>query len=389
MTIVRAAQGCPHINIFQHRSLRKMNDSRLDVLKPVFATSGLDCIALVPGANFRKIFGTSFHQNERPLVILAGSNGTQAAIVPNLEMASFAAIGFKGEVYDWRDETGYQEAFAAAARHFSGIRTLGVEGQSMRFFVSKALEASLPGATIMDAHVAISAIRILKSAAEIEAMRKAISISQEALEATLGEVRVGMSEKAIEGILLRHLFGLGSHGLAFNPIVAAGDNSAKPHAKARSNYEIKRGDMLLMDFGGAYDGYCADITRTFFVGEARQPDLDFYNCVLSANETGRGHCKPGASAHDVDDAVQNFLEASAYSKFRRHKTGHGLGLEVHEDPYIMRGNQQLLEPGMVFTVEPGLYRLGEAGVRIEDDMLITHAGATSLTTFPREPRIVG
>jgi Xaa-Pro dipeptidase len=228
-----------------------------------------------------------------------------------------------------------------------------------------------------------------KSQDDVAAIRKAISISEAALEATLADVRAGMTETEVEALLLRHLFDRGSDGLAFGPIVAAGDNSAKPHAKARPDYRIKRGDALLFDFGGAFGGYCADITRTFFVQDVSPRDRAFYDTVLRANEAGRAASMPGVTAHHVDDMVQKVLETSDFAQFRRHKTGHGLGLEVHEDPYIMRGNHRELEPGMVFTVEPGLYREGEAGVRIEDDMLVTADGAESLTSFPRELRLVG
>jgi Xaa-Pro dipeptidase len=366
-----------------------MSDTRLDVLHPVLRSTGLDAIAIVPGANFRRIFHHDFHQNERPLVVIARRGHAPIAIVPNLEMGSFAALDFKGEVYDWRDETGYNSAFEAAARHLDDVRTIGVEGQTMRVFVALALNAALPGARLVDIHSTISSIRLHKQAADVAAIRKAIQLSEAALEATLGEIRAGMTETEVEAVLLRHLFACGSDGLAFGPIVAAGDNSAKPHAKARPDYRIKRGDSLLFDFGGAYGGYCADITRTFFVQEVSARDRDFYNTVLAANEAGRAASRPGATAHHVDDVVQKVLEGSPFAQYRRHKTGHGLGLEVHEDPYIMRGNHNELEPGMVFTVEPGLYRMGEAGVRIEDDMLVTAEGAESLTSFPRELRLVG
>ncbi len=366
-----------------------MSDTRLDVLHPVLRSSGLDAIALVPGANFRRIFGADFHQNERPLVVIARHGHGAVAIVPNLEMASFAALGFEGEVYDWRDEAGYQAAFEAAARHLQDVRTIGVEGQSMRVFVAMALNEALPQARLVDIHSTISSIRLHKKEGDVALIRKAIALSERALEATLAEVRAGMLETEVEAILLKHLFACGSDGLAFGPIVAAGGNSAKPHAKARPDYPIQPGDSLLFDFGGAWGGYCADITRTFFVEKVSERDRQFYNTVLAANEAGRAASRPGATAHHVDDVVQKVLEGSPFAEFRRHKTGHGLGLEVHEDPYIIRGNHRELEPGMVFTVEPGLYRLGEAGVRIEDDMLVTAEGAESLTTFPRELRLVG
>ena len=259
----------------------------------------------------------------------------------------------------------------------------------MRVFDLFALQQALPGARFIDAHAAISTIRLHKTADEIERQRKAIRISEAALEATLGEVRVGMTETEVEAILLRHLFSEGADGLSFAPIVAAGDNAAKPHAHARPDYRIKPGDALLFDFGGTWQGYSADITRTVFVKEVSDYDRAFYETVLAANERGRAMSRPGITASDLDDAVLKVLEQSQFVQFSRHKTGHGLGLDVHEAPQIMRGNAQVLEPGMVFTIEPGLYRDGEAGVRIEDNVVVTEDGIECLTTFPRELRLVG
>ncbi|MBL8790367.1 MAG: M24 family metallopeptidase, partial [Rhizobiales bacterium] len=160
-------------------------------------------------------------------------------------------------------------------------------------------------------------------------------------------------------------------------------------ASARADYAIKRGDALLFDFGGRYRHFSADITRTFFVGEVSDHDRAFYDTVLAANSKGHEVSRPGITASDVDDAVCTVLEQSQFASFKRHKTGHGLGLDVHEAPQIMRGNQAKLEPGMVFTIEPGLYRDGETGVRIEDDVVVTENGIESLTSFPRELRIIG
>ena len=367
----------------------------MSILAPVhsiLAKTGLDAIVLVPGANFRRVFGTDFHQMERPLEVIVPKAGEAVAIVPNLELASFAAIGFPGQVFDWRDEAGYMGAFMAAGEALPQLRQgarIGVEGQRMRVFDLFALQKALPGAVFVDIHAGISALRLHKLPHEIELQRKAIRLSEAALEATLQEVKVGMTESEIESILLRNLFSHGADGLAFAPIVAAGDNAAKPHAHARADYRIKPGDALLFDFGGSYQGYSADITRTFFVKEVSDFDRAFYETVLAANEKGRAVSRAGITASDVDDAVQKVLEGSQFAEFRRHKTGHGLGLDVHEAPQIMRGNGQVLEPGMVYTIEPGLYRLGEAGVRIEDDVVVTEDGIDCLTSFPRELRLVG
>lgn len=282
----------------------------------------------------------------------------------------------------------FRAAGAALAQLGKGAR-VGVEGQRMRVFDLLALQAVMPGVEFVDAHTAISAIRLRKTAAEIAALREAVKRSEAALEATIRQVKAGMTEKDVEAILLSELFRAGCEGLSFDPIVAAGDNAAKPHASARADYRIKTGDALLLDFGGRYNHFSADITRTFFVGHVSDHDRAFYDTVLAANTKGREIARAGMAASAVDDEVCRVLERSQFAAFKRHKTGHGLGLDVHEAPQIMRGNDQVLEPGMVFTIEPGLYRDGEAGVRIEDDVVVTDSGIESLTTFPRELRIIG
>jgi Xaa-Pro dipeptidase len=361
-------------------------------LTNVLSRTGLDALVVVPGANFRRVFNKDFHQMERPLAVIVPRTGMAAAVVPNLEMSSFAALGFPGQVFDWRDEEGYDGAFMAAGAALPHLRKgarIGVEGQRMRVFDLFALQKAFPGADFVDAHADISRIRLHKTAGEIERLRHAIRLSEAALEATLGEIRVGMTETEIESILLRNLFAHGADGLSFAPIVAAGDNAAKPHAHARPDYRVKPGDALLFDFGGTYQGFSADITRTFFVKEVSDYDRAFYDTVLKANAEGRAASRPGITASQLDDAVLTVLERSQFASFCHHKTGHGLGLDVHEAPQIMRGNDQPLEPGMVFTIEPGLYRDGEAGVRIEDNVVVTENGIECLTSFPRELRLVG
>ncbi len=369
-----------------------MTDERLLPLRDVMRAADLDAVAFVPGPNFKRIFGRDFHLMERPLIVIVPRSGDPVAIVPNLEMASFAKLDFSGTVYDWRDETGYAAAFtqAAAALPQLGVGTvIGLEAQRMRVFEQMALAKVFSDATFSDAHTAISSTRLLKTDAEIAKLRQAIEISEAALEATLQRVKIGQTEKQIEAILVNEMFSRGADGLSFDPIVAAGDNSAQPHATARADYHTKRGDALLIDFGAKYDGYNADITRTFFLGEVSDRDRNFYNTVKDANARGTSVTRAGLTAHDVDDAVQQVLEASEFAEFVRHKTGHGLGLDVHEAPQIMRGNTEVLQTGMVFTVEPGLYRLNECGVRIEDDIVVTADGHTCLTSFPRDLRIVG
>lgn len=360
---------------------------RYKALRKIATDLGVGAVALVPGSNFVRLFGQDFHSHERPLLVVIPVDGPPAAIVPNLEVRSFDLIGFQGAVFDWRDQTGYSAAFDALAQHMP-LTSIAVEGQIMRVFVHHALSRAWPDLRIVDAEAQISGLRLIKTEAEIAALQTAIRISESALHRTLDQVRIGQTEKDIERLLIGALFAQGADDLAFAPIVAAGDNSALPHAHARDDYAVQAGDALLLDFGARAGGLNADITRTVFLGHASDRAINVYETVLAANLAGHDVARAGVSAHQIDDAVTLVLESSAYRDHIRTKTGHGLGRDIHEAPYIMRGNDQTLPAGAVFTNEPGLYLPGEFGVRIEDDILVCENGCRSLTTFSKALTVI-
>ena len=348
---------------------------------------GVDAVALVPGPNFEKLFRKAFHSHERPLLVVIPQIGPPAAIVPALELQSFTQIGFDGDVFEYTDAAGYKGAFDALAKQLPLTR-IAVEGQVMRVFVHHALTQAYNRLKIVDGEAEISALRMIKDAQEIAALEEAISISENAMLEVWDRIAVGQTEKEIERHLVEALFRHGAEGMAFHPIVAAAENSALPHASARADYAIQPGDPLLFDWGARKGGLCADLTRTVFVGHARDDHAEVYQTVLAANQKGHERASAGVTAHQIDDAVTGVLEASPFADRIVHKTGHGLGRAVHEGPYIMRGNHQMMAAGMVFTNEPGLYRVGDMGVRIEDDILITEGGCRSLSTLTRDLTLI-
>ena len=197
-----------------------------------------------------------------------------------------------------------------------------------------------------------------------------------------------MSEKDLAAELSIQLLQAGSDSdFPFPPIVASGPNSANPHA-VPSERILQTGDLLLFDWGARYEGYCSDITRTFAIGEIDPELRKIYDLVNQANSSGRETGKPGLQAGDVDRAARSIITQGGYGEFFTHRTGHGLGMESHEPPYMFAENNLSLEEGMVYTVEPGIYLPGKGGVRIEDDMVITAGGCLSLTDFPRELAIL-
>ena len=362
--------------------------NRLARLRAAMEREDLDAVALVPGANFYYLTGASFHLMERPTLVVALRDGPLHAVMPVLERSRWQAAAPEADTSYWQDSDGFDAAFAALAARIAP-RRIGVEGQRMRVFEAEALRRAFPDVAILDAHAAISRMRLHKDAAEIEAMRRAIEISERALTATLSRAAAGMSETDFRGRLVAEMLAAGADGLAFDPIVLAGGASADPHGTPSADRHLARGQPLLVDYGAAWGGYMADITRTFFVGSASAEHRDIYEAVRAANELGRSIAAPPMTLDNLDRRVTESLRTSGFADLVLTKTGHGLGLDVHEAPQVMVGNLQPMEPGMVFTIEPGLYRDGDIGVRIEDDVLVTPDGAVSLTGFDRALTLIG
>ena len=362
-----------------------MSDQRrLNRLRGIMRQAKLDVLALIPGPNHRYLTQAAHFAMERPIVMFIPLEEAPLAVIPELEIPLFERHPISSRIFSWTDAEGYDQAFAAALDVLQTRgKIIGVEGLQMRFFEAEIIRGHAPDAAVVDASRPLAEWRIIKDAAEIAALRRAIQISEDALRATLDNVRAGMSEREIAADLEARIKALGGHGLAFDIILHGGGNTALPHC-GPLDYRLQRGDPLLIDFGASFDGYCADITRTVFVGEVSEEHRRFYAVARAANAAGRRAAGPGVTAESVDAAARQVIIDAGCEHLMRHRTGHGLGLQAHEAPYIVQGNQRILRPGMVFTIEPGIYRLGEIGVRIEDDVLITDDGCESLTTFPRE-----
>jgi Xaa-Pro dipeptidase len=234
----------------------------------------------------------------------------------------------------------------------------------------------------------LSQLRVTKDADELARMRRAAAVAEEALAHTLPQVHAGMSEHEVASELLVNLLRSGSQGMSFAPLVQSGPNSASPHG-ATSSRHLESGDLLLIDFGAVVDGYFSDITRTFAIEEMDPELAQVHEIVQAANAAGRAAAGPGVPCEEVDRAARRVIKEAGYGPRFIHRTGHGLGLEVHEPPYIVAGNTRPLETGMTFTVEPGIYLPGRGGIRVEDDVVITPDGAESLTTFERSVQIIG
>ncbi len=365
-----------------------MTQHRIIQLQQLAAQSQLHAVAIMPGPNMQYFTGLHFHLSERPTLAIFPITGQPVLICPAFEATKTQRSPIAWQLFTYVDGQDPLEAFHAASHALQlDQKRLGVEAYKMRVLELRLLEKAAYALQCEPADALIAQLRMIKDTDEIVAMRRAIEITERALDDVLDAVRVGMTERQIANLLTQALLQRGAEGLAFEPLIQSGPNTALPHATAGERV-VLAGEVLLLDFGVTLDGYNSDITRTFVMGETSAEIKKIYELVKQANAAGRAAAKPGATGQDVDRAARKVIVDAGYGQYFTHRTGHGLGLEGHEPPYMVEGNAVPLEAGNTFTIEPGIYVPGLGGVRIEDDMVITADGAESLTTYDRELRII-
>lgn len=371
------------LNIYKHRQDRLIEEIN---------ARELDAFVLNPGPSLTYLTGMRYHIMERPIIVIITPELPLTLVIPELESAKTLDIPYPIQIFMYTDDPStWSKAFsqAASASGIQGDCRIGVEPNHLRVLELNYIENAAPQAIFISAESTLSALRAIKGPKEIESIRKATEIAQKALELTLPMIKIGMTEKQIAAELTLQLLRNGSESeLPFSPIVSAGPNSANPHASPTERL-LQDGDLLVIDWGARYQGYVSDITRTFAVGEIDPKYKRIVDVVAEANAVARQVVRPGIPASEIDKATRNIIQQAGYGEFFTHRTGHGLGMEGHEEPYIHSANDSIIIPGMTFTIEPGIYLPARNGSRIEDDILITKDGSVSLTDLPRNLRLVG
>jgi Xaa-Pro aminopeptidase len=346
------------------------------------AAAGLRGLLVGPGSDLVYLTGYDPLPLER-LTVLAMIGEEARLLVPALEApGTETAAGIDGVAIEpWRDA---EDPYATLARALGDGRI----GVTDRLWSSHllALQAAAPGATFVAASEAVPLLRAVKDAEEIERLRRAGHGADQAF-ADIVDVRFeGRSELEIAADLDRLLRAHGHDVVEFT-IVGSGPNSASPHHDPTER-TIARGDAVVLDFGGIADGYCSDFTRTVFVGDPTQEQRTVHEVVRAAQQAAFEAVAPGVEAQDVDRAARRVIADAGFADAFIHRTGHGIGIEVHEPPYIVEGNALPLEAGMTFSDEPGIYLAGRFGVRIEDQVVVTEDGAARFNEATRDPVVV-
>jgi len=260
---------------------------------------------------------------------------------------------------------------------------LGFEKERVSFVQAEQMRAAFPSVTMVPTENVVEGMRIVKDTHELDKMRAAGHIADKAFNAMIHQLKVGMTENDVAALLEYEMRKAGAQGTSFSTIVGSGARGALPHGIA-SGKVIRRGEVIVIDFGVNYEGYMSDCTRTVALGKQPTGVLDVYAKLRAAQQLGLDCIKAGVSSRFVDTAVRGKLGESRLAQYFTHSLGHGVGLEIHEAPRLSQGTDTVLEPGQVVTCEPGVYLPGRYGMRIEDSVIVTATGFESLTELPKE-----
>jgi len=355
------------------------------------ATSGVDALFVTPGADLRYLTGYDALPLERLTCLVLPARGEPVLVVPRLEHAAAEASG-AGDVVKIATHEETDDAFALAAglaRDALGGDPAMV-GVADRMWAEHVLRfrAALPQAHQVTAGRVLRPLRVIKQPDEVEALRRA-GAAIDRVHDRMGEwLRPGRTEAAIARDIADAIVEEGHQTVNFT-IVASGPNGASPHHHT-SDRVVEAGDPVVVDIGGTMpDGYCSDCTRTYVTGGSPDPEFArYYDVLLRAQRASCESVRPGVSAESIDAAARNIITEGGYGDHFVHRTGHGIGLEEHEEPWIVAGNDTVLEAGMAFSIEPGIYLPGRHGARIEDIVVVTADGVERLDTCSRELRVL-
>ncbi|MGH8914749.1 MAG: M24 family metallopeptidase [Acidimicrobiia bacterium] len=345
-------------------------------LQELMGEAGVGAILLSVGPDLPYFTGYEAMPTERLTMLVLPVVGEPILFIPQLEAPRVAVREF--EMVPW-GETDDPVALVAKAVSVSDRVLIGDHTWSAFLL---GLQRELPDASWGLASTLTKELRMRKEAAEIEALRAAAHGVDRALARIPSELEfAGRTEADVSRDLQRMTVEEG-HEVAAFAIVASGPNGASPH-HVPGNRVIEPGDMVICDFGGRHDGYFSDVTRTFVVGAPGEEQVEIHSVVAAANAAGHAAVGPGVPCQEIDRAARSVIDDAGYGEFFIHRTGHGIGLETHEHPYMVEGNDRPLEPGMTFSIEPGIYVPGRLGVRIEDIAACTESGIDDLNQADR------
>ncbi len=312
-----------------------------------------------------------------------GKDGSLRAIITDFRYTEQAHQQSPGFIICETSAGSRQNDIIRRVLNDAAVDKLYIEADSITLNEYEGLKSALSGVELLKGGGEVEDLRAIKTAEEVANIKRAEALTDDAFGYLLTVIRPGMTEMSLVALLYKFFLDNGAEGFSFSPIVAGGENSSKPHAISGQR-QIRQGDLITFDIGCKINGYCSDFTRTIAVGSIDQELEKIYNIVLEANLKGLAAVKAGAKCKDVDAAARDHITALGYGENFGHSTGHGVGLEIHEAPRLSAASEQVLQSGMIVTVEPGIYLPGKGGVRIEDLVLVTDDGCEILSKSSKQ-----
>ena len=356
-----------------------VHEKRIAKLKEELEDEGLKGVVMVPGPNMRYYTGVNSLLLERPFMLFVSVDAEPHLVAPALESGPYADCAVRMKVHPWTDSEGSGGAIGEAVRGAGMKGRWGVEGRVPFLFLDRLMKKASP--KFRNAEPILQGVREIKDENEVALLKKSAAILSKSFEEFPSILEEGFTELQVAKAATDAIYANGATRVD-DMLVQSGPRAADPHGLP-SVRKIGRGESIVMDVGATYEGYYADITRTFCIGPS--PEVEkVYEKVLEAETQGIGKAAQGVRVGAVDGAARGVLKKAGLGKHFIHRTGHGLGIEVHEAPYIVEGGEERLQSNMCFTVEPGVYIRGKLGVRIEDDVLIEGKKGVALTSTPKD-----
>lgn len=358
---------------------------RLARVQDAVRARGLDVLLLTPGADLRYVTGYDAKQLERLTCLTIPAAGEPFLLVPALELKAAQAspaAGLSMDMVPWGETT---DPFTIIGDRLGSPRSIALSDRMWALHVL-AFAAAFPDATQSLASAILSPLRMRKTAAEVNALKEAGKAIDRVHANVPNWLAAGVTERQVGAKIAEAIIAEGNVSVDF-VIVGSGPNAASPHHEV-SDRVIENGDVVVVDIGGTMpSGYCSDCTRVYAVGEPPEDFTAYYDVLRRAQEAATVSVRPGVTAESVDRTARDIIAGAGYGEWFIHRTGHGIGLESHEDPYIVEGNTIPLAPGMAFSIEPGIYP-GPHGARIEDIVVCTETGYQRMNSIPRDLVIV-
>ncbi|MEH7418326.1 Xaa-Pro peptidase family protein [Neobacillus drentensis] len=326
--------------------------------------------------------------HERLLALAVFQEEEPFLVCPSMEVHDAKRSGWEHQIIGYSDvENPWEMILNSINKRIQNISKAAIEKEHMNVERYERLLSLFPDASFVSAEEKLRVLRMIKDAQELKIIEEACALADYAVQFGVSEIKEGKTELDVLNALEYALKQKGVTEMSFSTMVLAGSNAASPHGTPGET-KIKKGDFVLFDLGVVVDRYCSDITRTVAYGDINDKQKEIYDTVLNAQLAAIDASKPGVSAAEVDLTARRIISDAGYGEFFPHRLGHGLGISVHEYPSLTETNQLVIEEGMVYTIEPGIYVPEVAGVRIEDDVFITADGAKILTKFPKELQII-